>query len=170
MCLPSLTILKGDLDGESMDGSEFLQRRRRDWRCRGRTVAGACGVDAVGPWLGPAERAEISTAGLSIAGRYTLVACKHLLDRERDRICDAALLYLARDHRRPVSRRIFCVRTVSDTRWNLGQTTWFTGHPETLPCCGKSLIRRVSVGFDVRQHTRPESISKRAPSSAWARA
>ena len=117
-----------------MDGSEFLERRHRDWRWRGRTVAGACGVDAVGPWLGTAERVEISTAGLSIAGRYILVACKHLLDGERDRICDAALLYLAREQRRPVSRTIFCVRTVSETRWNLGQTMWFMGPPGDTSC------------------------------------
>ena len=46
------------------------------WQCRSWTLDSKEGVDAIGPWLGTAARVEISAAGLSIAGRYTLVACK----------------------------------------------------------------------------------------------
>ena len=39
------------------------------------------------------------------------------------------------------------------------------GHSDAHRCCGKSLIGSALVGFDVRQHARAESISKRAPST-----
>ena len=39
------------------------------------------------------------------------------------------------------------------------------GHVDAYRCCVKSLIRSELVGFDVRQHARAESISKRAPST-----
>ena len=39
------------------------------------------------------------------------------------------------------------------------------GHSDAHCCCGKSLIASALVGFDVRQHARAESISKRAPST-----
>jgi len=42
-------------------------------------------------------------------------------------------------------------------------------HRVRTHCCGKSLIGTVLVGFGVRQHARAESLSKRAPSSAFAR-
>ena len=46
------------------------------WQCRSWTLEASNGVDAVAPWLGAAERVEISTAGLAVANRYVLVACK----------------------------------------------------------------------------------------------
>ena len=39
------------------------------------------------------------------------------------------------------------------------------GHADAHRCCVKSLIGSALVGFGVRQHARPESISKRAPST-----
>ena len=39
------------------------------------------------------------------------------------------------------------------------------GHVDAYRCCVKSLIGSALVGFDVRQHARAESISKRAPST-----
>jgi hypothetical protein len=39
------------------------------------------------------------------------------------------------------------------------------GYAEAHRCCGKALIGSALVGFGVRQHARPESISKRAPST-----
>ena len=46
------------------------------WQCRSWTLESKDGVDAIGPWLGTAERIELSTAGLEVAGRYILVACR----------------------------------------------------------------------------------------------
>jgi hypothetical protein len=46
------------------------------WQCRSWTLEASNGVDAVAPWLGAAERVQISTAGLAVANRYILVACK----------------------------------------------------------------------------------------------
>jgi hypothetical protein len=46
------------------------------WQCRSWTLESSNGVDVVAPWLGAAERVEISTAGLAVANRYILVACK----------------------------------------------------------------------------------------------
>jgi hypothetical protein len=46
------------------------------WQCRSWMLESKESADVVGPWLGAAERVEISAAGLSIAGRYTVVACK----------------------------------------------------------------------------------------------
>jgi hypothetical protein len=43
------------------------------------------------------------------------------------------------------------------------------GDAEAHRCSAKSLIGTALVGFDVPQHARTESISKRAPSSAFAR-
>jgi len=42
-------------------------------------------------------------------------------------------------------------------------------HSDAHQCCGKSLVRSALVRVGVRQQARPESISKRAPSSASAR-
>ena len=47
----------------------------------------------------------------------------------------------------------------------LGQHGHLRGHADAHRCCGKSLIGNALVGFGVRQHARPESISKRAPST-----
>src|SRR5688572_24187169 len=38
-------------------------------------------------------------------------------------------------------------------------------HVDAYRCCVKSLVWSALVGFDVRQHARAESISKRAPST-----
>ena len=43
------------------------------------------------------------------------------------------------------------------------------GHPDEHGSCGKPLMRSVLERVAVRQHARPEPISKRAPSSASAR-
>ena len=59
----------------------------------------------------------------------------------------------------------FCVRTVSHAPRNPGQHRRLRGHVDAYRCCVKSLIRSALVGFDVRQHARAESISKRAPST-----
>jgi len=58
-----------------------------------------------------------------------------------------------------------CVRTVSHTPRTLGKHGDLRGHADADRCCVKSLMRIVLVGFDVRQHARRESISKRAPST-----
>src|SRR5687768_11085000 len=39
------------------------------------------------------------------------------------------------------------------------------GHSDAHLCCGKSLVGTALVRFDVRQHARQASISKRAPST-----
>ncbi len=46
------------------------------WQCRSWTLEAKDGVDAAGPWLAGAVQVEISTAGVEVAGRYVLVACK----------------------------------------------------------------------------------------------
>ena len=46
------------------------------WQCRSWTLESKESADVVEPWLGTSARVEIAAAGLSIAGRYTLVACK----------------------------------------------------------------------------------------------
>src|ERR1700682_1923837 len=43
------------------------------------------------------------------------------------------------------------------------------GHADADYCCGKSMIESALVGLDVRQPARPESISKRAPSTTPTR-
>ena len=63
------------------------------------------------------------------------------------------------------SRR--CVRTVSHAPRTSVKHRRLRGHGSAYPCCLKSLIGSVLVGFDVRQHARAESISKGAPSSAF---
>jgi hypothetical protein len=55
---------------------EYIVSAQARWQCRQWTVEASQGVDAVAPWLGTAERVEISTAGLAVANRYVLVACK----------------------------------------------------------------------------------------------
>src|SRR5436190_20504588 len=47
----------------------------------------------------------------------------------------------------------------------LGKCHHLPGYADTHRCCGKSLMESALVGFDVRQHARRESISKRAPST-----
>ena len=47
-----------------------------------------------------------------------------------------------------------------ETRVKLGD---LRGHSDAHRCCGKCLMGTALVGSDVRQHARPESISKRAP-------
>jgi len=47
----------------------------------------------------------------------------------------------------------------------LGKHRDLRGHHGAYRCCVKSLIASALVGFDVRQHARRESISKRAPSA-----
>ena len=51
----------------------------------------------------------------------------------------------------------FCVRTVSHTPRNPGQTLDLPGDVDTHRCCGKSLMGDALVGFGVRQHARAES-------------
>ncbi len=46
------------------------------WQCRSWTLESKESADVVGPWLGAAARVEITAAGLSQAGRYTVVACR----------------------------------------------------------------------------------------------
>ena len=55
---------------------EYIVSAQARWQCRSWTLEASQGVDAVAPWLGTAEHVEISTAGLDIANRYVLVACK----------------------------------------------------------------------------------------------
>ena len=55
---------------------EHIVSAQARWQCRSWTLEASNGVDAVAPWLGTAERVEISTAGLDVANRYILVACK----------------------------------------------------------------------------------------------
>ena len=55
---------------------EHILSAQAGWQCRSWTLESKDRVDAIGPWLGTAERVEISTAGLEVAGRYLLVACK----------------------------------------------------------------------------------------------
>jgi len=55
---------------------EHILSAQARWQCRSWTLESKDGVDAIGPWLGTAERVEISTAGLDVAWRYVLVACK----------------------------------------------------------------------------------------------
>lgn len=46
------------------------------WQCRSWTLESEESGDPIGPWLGSAAHVEIASAGLAIAGRYALVACK----------------------------------------------------------------------------------------------
>ena len=46
------------------------------WQCRSFTRESKESADAIGTWLGAAARVEITAAGLSVADRYVLVACK----------------------------------------------------------------------------------------------
>ncbi len=46
------------------------------WQCRSFTRESKESADAIGTWLGAAARVEIAAAGLSVAERYVLVACK----------------------------------------------------------------------------------------------
>ena len=55
---------------------EHILSAQARWKCRSWTLESSNGVDAVAPWLGSAERVQISTAGLDVANRYILVACK----------------------------------------------------------------------------------------------
>ena len=55
---------------------EHILSAQAGWQCRSWTLESSNGVDAVAPWLGSAERVQISTAGLDVANRYILVACK----------------------------------------------------------------------------------------------
>lgn len=47
-----------------------------EWHCRSWIQESKETADPVGPWLGTAARIEMAAAGLSVAGRYVLVACK----------------------------------------------------------------------------------------------
>jgi hypothetical protein len=62
----------------------------------------------------------------------------------------------------------FCVRTVSDAPETRVKHRRLRGHVDAYQCCGKSLIGSALVRFSVRRHARADSISKRAPSSAFA--
>ena len=55
---------------------EHIVSAQSGWQCRSWTLEASQGVEALGPWLGTAERVEISTAGLDVANRFILVACK----------------------------------------------------------------------------------------------
>ena len=46
------------------------------WQCRSFTRESKESADTIGTWLGAAARVEIAAAGLSVAERYVLVACK----------------------------------------------------------------------------------------------
>ena len=64
-----------------------------------------------------------------------------------------------------LSLSAFCVRTVSHTPETPVKHRRLRGHVDAYRCCVKSLIGSALVGFDVRQHARAESISKRAQST-----
>jgi hypothetical protein len=55
---------------------EYILSAQTRWQCRSWTQEASQGVDTLAPWLGAAERVEISTAGLDVANRYIVVACK----------------------------------------------------------------------------------------------
>ena len=55
---------------------EHIVSAQGGWQCRSWTLEASQGVDAIAPWLGTAERVQISTAGLDVANRVILVACK----------------------------------------------------------------------------------------------
>jgi hypothetical protein len=59
----------------------------------------------------------------------------------------------------------FCVRTVSHAPRAPGRHRDLRGHADAHRRCGKSLRGTALVGVDARQHARPASISKRAPST-----
>ena len=59
----------------------------------------------------------------------------------------------------------FCVRTVSDAPATPRKHRDLRGHSDAHPCCGKSLMGGVLMVLGMRQHARPESISKRARST-----
>ena len=64
----------------------------------------------------------------------------------------------------------FCLRTVSDGPRTAVKQIDIRGHHDAHRCCGRSLTDSALVRFGVRYCARPASISKRAPSSASARA
>ena len=69
-------ISVGVVIGVAGQRSEPVVSAQAGWQCRSWTLESKESADVVGPWLGAAARVEIAAAGLSIAGRYTLVACK----------------------------------------------------------------------------------------------
>ena len=72
-------------------------------------------------------------------------------------------------HGEIVSRAKSAVRNVSDGRHNPDEDRHLAKHIEGHRFALNCLIGNELVRFGVRRYTRPESISKRAPSSASAR-
>jgi hypothetical protein len=71
-------FIAGFLSGVAVTGQrpEPVVSAQAGWQCRTWTLESTDNADPIGPWLGTAARVEIATAGLAIAGRYALVACR----------------------------------------------------------------------------------------------
>ena len=69
----------------------------------------------------------------------------------------------------PAARWQVTIRVVSELCRMARETPikyrYIRGRSDAYCCCRKSLMGIALVGFDVRQHARAESISKRAPST-----
>jgi hypothetical protein len=57
-------------------GQESVVSAQTGWQCRSWALEEKESPDAIGSWLGSSARVEIAAAGLAVAGRYALVACK----------------------------------------------------------------------------------------------
>jgi hypothetical protein len=55
---------------------ESVVSAQTGWQCKSWTLEKQEDTSAVGTWLGQARNAQIAAAGLSVAGRFTVVACK----------------------------------------------------------------------------------------------
>jgi hypothetical protein len=55
---------------------ETVVSAQTGWVCRSWTLESGEGVGALAPFLGASPRVELTAAGLDIAGRYVLVACR----------------------------------------------------------------------------------------------
>ena len=68
----------GVVTGLALAGLEVpVVSAQGNWQCRTFALESTQqSADAIGPWLGAAAHVEISTAGLEVANRYILVACK----------------------------------------------------------------------------------------------
>ena len=61
-------------------GSRFVPEpvvaAQTSWQCKSWVFQRQADASEIGTWLGPAKTVQISTAGLSQAGMYSVVACK----------------------------------------------------------------------------------------------
>jgi hypothetical protein len=55
---------------------ESVVNAQTGWQCSRQVLTEKDDLSGVATWLGQARSVEISTAGLTVAGRYVLVACK----------------------------------------------------------------------------------------------